>query len=69
MTGKEKEEMSAPRAVPARKDGTLGGVLLVSIGLLILANNLFPQFDISDYWPLILVAVGVLLILKSRRTL
>jgi hypothetical protein len=37
------------------------------LGLLFLANNLFPEFSFGDYWPVILIAVGAALLLRSRR--
>ncbi len=36
------------------------------IGALLLANNLWPAFDAFQYWPLILVAIGLALLLRSR---
>ncbi|MDH4069604.1 MAG: DUF5668 domain-containing protein [Ignavibacteria bacterium] len=53
---------------PVRKESILGGVILIVLGLLFLANNLIPRFDFSDYWPLILVAIGGSLIWKSRQS-
>lgn len=53
---------------PVRKESIMGGVILIALGLLFLANNLIPRFDLSDYWPLILVVIGVSLIWKSRQS-
>jgi hypothetical protein len=53
---------------PKKKDNILGGVILVGIGLLFLARNLIPDFEFSDYWPLILIIIGVALIWQSRRS-
>ena len=50
-----------------RKENITGAVVLIVLGLLLLADNLFADFDFSDYWPLILVAIGVSLVLKSRQ--
>ena len=50
-----------------RKDNITGAVVLIVVGLLLLADNLFDDFNFSDYWPLILVAIGVSLVLKSRH--
>ena len=43
----------------------LGGSILIIIGGLILLDNIFPRFDAGDYWPIILIAIGVGIILKS----
>ncbi len=44
-----------------------GGLILVVIGGLFLADNYLPHFSFSDTWPLILVAIGVGLIANSVR--
>lgn len=46
----------------------LWGVVLVVIGLLFLANNFIPGFRFGDYWPVILIVIGVGMLLKPRRT-
>jgi phage shock protein PspC (stress-responsive transcriptional regulator) len=38
------------------------GVLLIAIGLLVLADRLIPAYNLWDFWPLLLIAGGVLLI-------
>jgi phage shock protein PspC (stress-responsive transcriptional regulator) len=40
----------------------IAGVLLIAVGLLILADRLIPAYNLWDFWPLILVAAGILLI-------
>ncbi len=45
----------------------LGGAVLIVIGVLFLMNNLMPRFHFGDFWPLILIAIGVGLLLKSRN--
>jgi putative Mn2+ efflux pump MntP len=37
----------------------IGGLVLVVLGVLFLLDNLLPGFRFHNYWPLILVAVGV----------
>ncbi len=44
-----------------------GGTILILIGALFLLDNLFPQFDFGDYWPIILIAIGVGIIIKATR--
>ncbi len=54
----------------SKKTGSLfWGVLLIGIGILFLLDNLgIVYFDeiISDYWPLILIAVGLKIILGAK---
>ena len=47
--------------------GFTGGLILIVIGGLFLADNYLPHFSFSDTWPLILVAIGIGLILNSVR--
>ena len=61
-TGLPKPPPSGP------KESIMGGVILITLGLLFLARNLIPWFDFSDYWPVILIAIGVALIWRSRRS-
>lgn len=53
-----------------KKQGDRGsnliGVVLIVLGLLFLANNLLPEFQFGDYWPLILVAIGAGILWKHR---
>jgi phage shock protein C len=44
----------------------LGGLILVVLGLLFLANNLLPDFRFGDYWPVILIVIGLVMLWKSR---
>ena len=41
-------------------------VILIALGGLLLADNFFPRFDFSDYWPAILIAIGISLLLKAK---
>jgi len=40
----------------------VAGVLLIAFGLLFLASQLIPHYNIVDFWPLLLILAGVLLI-------
>ncbi|MFZ1080580.1 MAG: PspC domain-containing protein [Candidatus Kryptoniota bacterium] len=50
-----------------RHGGVIGGIVLVVLGALFLADNYLPFFSFSNTWPLILVAIGVGLIMNSVR--
>ena len=43
-----------------------GGVILVVLGILLLLRNIYPWFRFEDYWPVILIAIGAVLIWRSR---
>lgn len=50
-----------------KKDkSVIAGSILVVIGLLFLADNFLPFFRFSDFWPIVLVALGIGLILKNK---
>jgi hypothetical protein len=40
---------------------------LISLGVLFLADNLLPAFRFRDYWPLVLIAIGVALLIRAKR--
>ncbi|MCH7723203.1 MAG: PspC domain-containing protein [Bacteroidetes bacterium] len=44
-----------------------GGTLLILLGVLFLLDNLFPRFDLGQYWPVILIIVGIGIILKATK--
>ncbi|KAB2841895.1 MAG: PspC domain-containing protein [Melioribacteraceae bacterium] len=46
---------------------TVGGIILICLGLFFLAERIFPYFDFEDFLPLILIGIGLILILKSNR--
>ncbi len=45
----------------------IGGTILIIIGVLFLADNFIPRFNFGDYWPLILIALGFGLLLRSKK--
>ncbi len=55
-------EHSAPR-----RGGLAGGLILIALGALFLVSEFVPGLDIGRLWPLILVAIGVSIILRSGR--
>ena len=46
---------------------TFAGAILIILGVLLLLDNLVPRFDFGSYWPLILIAIGVAIILKAKN--
>jgi hypothetical protein len=57
---------SAPPGTHRDRNGLIGGLVLVVIGLLFLGNNLLPDFRFGDYWPVILIVIGGGLLWKAR---
>ncbi len=58
-----------PNPQPQKRDhgSLIGGLVLVVMGLLFLGNNLLPNFDFGDYWPVILIVIGGALLWKSKN--
>lgn len=59
-----------PVAQPESKGGWIAGAILIAIGGLCLISNLVPKFNWSTFWPVLLIALGLLLIvpLKNRKS-
>jgi len=43
------------------------GGLLIAVGVFSLLDNIIPGFDMSELWPLILIALGIGLVVKSMK--
>jgi len=50
---------------PENRNGLIGGILLIALGLIFLANRFIPNIHFGDLWPLILVLLGGVLIATS----
>lgn len=50
-----------------RNGSIMAGGILIVLGALFLADEFLPRFDFSKYWPLLLVAIGVLLLINAGR--
>lgn len=61
-------ETSAPFTMPVKtenRSGLIGGIILISLGLIFLANKFIPNINFGDLWPLLLVVLGGVLIVTS----
>jgi hypothetical protein len=67
-TGQEQgHEEGARKSGTARdRGGLMGGLILIALGLLFLADNLLPGFSFGEYWPVLLIVIGVGLLLRPR---
>jgi len=50
----------------AKRNRNIGIVLMV-IGIIFLADNFIPRIHFGDFWPIILIALGVSLLLNSKK--
>jgi phage shock protein PspC (stress-responsive transcriptional regulator) len=60
VTVEEYPEMEGEKK--KRNTTLIGGVALIALGLLILADKMIPAYNLWDFWPLILIGIGVVLI-------
>jgi phage shock protein C len=45
----------------------IGGIILVILGGIFLADEFLPWFDFGKLWPLILIAVGLWILVKDKK--
>ena len=43
------------------------GAILIAVGTLAFLENIIPHFDLSELWPLILIALGIGLVVRNVR--
>lgn len=43
------------------------GLIILLVGVIFLANNFFPWFSFSKLWPLIFIALGILILADSQK--
>lgn len=60
---------TSPPATPQAKERTkgslIGGLVLITLGMLFLADELIPQVNFGDLWPVILIVIGVGLLINA----
>jgi len=45
----------------------IAGAVLLVLGLLFLLDNLMPGLAITRFWPVLLIAIGIMLLFKGSR--
>ncbi len=49
-------------------DGSIiGGIIMLSIGLIFLVRRMFPEIDFGYIWPFIFIIIGIVLLIKGFR--
>ncbi|MBU3927026.1 MAG: PspC domain-containing protein [Bacteroidetes bacterium] len=62
-TGVKSDETFMPIETPRQSNtGLIAGIVLIFVGLLFLIDRLMPWYNITSLWPLILVALGIIII-------
>jgi hypothetical protein len=52
---------------PHRRGSIIWPVLLITLGVMLLAQEFLPSWDLTRTWPLLLVVIGVLMLIQSGR--
>jgi len=60
-------ENSNPKESSSLGGGQILGLVLVVVGVLMLARNYVPSFPWHKLWPLVLIAAGIGIIVRSAR--
>jgi phage shock protein C len=63
----EDEPPIAPAPADRHRVAVVAGGALVALGVLLLVRALVPWFDGVVFWPLVVIGVGVLVVVSSRR--
>ena len=50
-----------------RKRGSVFGMILIIVGVLVLLSNFVPRIHFGDFWSLILIAIGIGLLINARK--
>ncbi|MDD5530737.1 MAG: PspC domain-containing protein [bacterium] len=45
----------------------VSGLIIITIGVLFLVNNLFSYWDFEKFWPLILIVLGIAILIMEPR--
>lgn len=61
----EQDGKGEPQMVAEKRKSNsslIAGIILIAFGLLFLVDRLMPMYHIWDFWPLLLIGAGILLI-------
>lgn len=66
---KEAAQPVTPPPAPQKRikpqRGLIGGLVLITLGVLFLIAEFVPEVDFGDLWPILLVVIGIGLLIKS----
>lgn len=54
-------------SIRKRGSTSIAGILLIVIGVIFLMDNFIPHFHFKDFWPLILIGLGIAIIMKAQN--
>ncbi|MCF8298163.1 MAG: DUF5668 domain-containing protein [Saprospiraceae bacterium] len=48
-----------------KQGGIIGGVVLITLGILFLLDQFLPNVNFGDLWPVLLIVIGVSILFKN----
>ena len=54
-----------PQTKERNKGSLIGGLVLITLGVLFLADEMIPQVNFGDLWPVILIVIGAGLLINA----
>jgi phage shock protein C len=64
---KEHFESEEPSHKSEKNRRILGGIIVIAIGLVFLLNSIFPWVGWGRLWPVILIAVGIIIMIQAFK--
>jgi phage shock protein C len=64
-TSNQNNPVSPEKKQTRRRKGLIGGLVLITLGVLFLVDEFVPSLDFGDLWPFLLVVIGVGLLINS----
>ncbi len=65
MNNGEAATTPTPQTKERNKGSLIGGLVLITLGILFLADEFIPQINFNDLWPVILIVIGVGLLINT----
>lgn len=62
----QEEAPASPMADRKEKGAYLTGLILIVIGAIFLFSNLFHWFEFWELWPVILIVIGAVIVIKAK---
>ncbi|MBN1199179.1 MAG: PspC domain-containing protein [Bacteroidales bacterium] len=59
------ETPKKPSQETRQKGNLIGGLVLITLGAIFLADQFIPNIDFGDLWPLILIVIGIALLFNA----
>lgn len=60
-------KMNSENIRPQNNKTIFAGAFLIVLGGIFLLDNFVPRFHLGDFWPLILIALGIAIILNAKN--